>query len=82
MSEQEQQQAAGQAPQQQQPAAINLHTLLQTLSTHLISLSSVVQAQSVSAIVLRFDGTPTKFKAWIKAISKNGMLTACDDEKL
>ncbi|MEW8547733.1 MAG: hypothetical protein AB2693_29850 [Candidatus Thiodiazotropha sp.] len=47
-----------------------------------MSLSSVVQAQSVAAIVPRFDGTPTKFKAWIKALSKYGMLTACDDEKL
>ncbi|MES9970286.1 MAG: hypothetical protein ABW092_09645, partial [Candidatus Thiodiazotropha sp.] len=81
MSEQ-QQQPIEQQQAAQPPGPINLPTLLQTLSNQLVSLSSVVQAQSVAAIVPRFDGTPTKFKAWIKALSKYGMLTACDDEKL
>ena len=76
MAEQQQQQAV------QQPGAINLPTLLQTLSQQLISLSTVVQAQSLCCIVPRFDGTPTKFKAWIKAIHKYGMITRCDDDKL
>ena len=77
MAEQQQQQQAA-----QQPGALNLPTLLQTLSQQLISLSTVVQAQSLCSIVPRFDGTPTKFKAWIKAINKYGMNTGCDDDHL
>ena len=89
MAEQQQQkrQAAAQAAHQQQqpaqqPAAVDLATLLQTMSTQKVSLSSVVQGQSVSSIVPRYDGWPTKFKSWIKAINKYRIITQRDDGKL
>ena len=77
----DQQQQATAHPQQQpaqQPAALKLANLLQTMTTQLVSLSSIVQAQSVSSIVPRFDSTPTKFKSWTKAINKYGMITQCE----
>ena len=52
------------------------------MSTQKVSLSSVVKAQSVSSIVPRYDGWPTKVRSWIKAINKYGMITQRDDEKL
>ncbi|MCF1458970.1 MAG: retrotransposon gag domain-containing protein [Shewanella sp.] len=68
--------------QQQQVTEGNLGTLFQTLSNQIVALSSVVQAHSVSTIVPTYDGTPSKFKDWVKALGKYGMLTGCDDEKL
>ena len=68
--------------QQQQVTEGNLGTLFQTLSNQIVALSSVVQAHSVSTNVPTYDGTPSKFKDWVKALGKYGVLTGCDDEKL
>ena len=48
---------------------------IERVSAQLTGLTSAVYTQSVSQIVTTFDGTPSKFKEWIKSIEKYATLT-------
>lgn len=53
-----------------------------TINAQLSGLTSSVYLQSVSQVVPVFEGDPTKYKEWVKAIDKYATLTGLNDRDI